>query len=193
MSIGMYLLLMVIVGLVVMIATIGKRTYAQVALVQKAAEELFEALTSRYTTLLNLLGSFKKYVDPSYTKLQELIDLISDVLNTPYTKEDILKASENENSINKKLEDVKYEIEKYPNLYEDIEIQDLISEVINKESAVGEALNKYNLLFQQTEIFLSLFPISVIKSIVFIKWNYYPFVVNKVEEFGDNYIDEDEI
>lgn len=189
----MYLLLMVIVGLVVMIATIGKRTYAQVALVQKAAEELFEALTSRYTTLLNLLGSFKKYVDPSYTKLQELIDLISDVLNTPYTKEDILKASENENSINKRLEDVKYEIEKYPNLYEDIEIQDLISEVINKESAVGEALNKYNLLFQQTEIFLSLFPISVIKSVVFIKWNYYPFVVNKVEEFGDNYIDEDEI
>ena len=77
---------------------------------------------------------------------------------------------------------------------QDTEIQSALNAIVESEYLVGEAIRIYNAKNLEYKVLLDTFPISVVAWVLnknqdeIISFN-----VTNVEEFGDNYIDEDEI
>ena len=179
----------VVLGLVVMTRTIKKN----IRFLDNTAVELIQLLIERYKKLLKFLDLIKKYMQDERQEIDSLASLLEDVLSKEYIGLDLPKVISNENLINKQLETIKQRMGNYPNIYDDHEVESAINEIVDAEAQVGAGINIYNKLHSQIKAFLDVFPISFAASLSGQKMKHVPFVVNTVEEFDDNYIDEDEI
>ena len=176
-------------GLIMMVKTIKKN----IKFLDNTAVELIQLLIERYKKLLKFLNLVKNYMQDEKEEIESLISLLEDFLSKEYRGLDLSKVISSENLINKKLEAIKQRMNNYPNIYENYEIKDAINEIIDAEAQIGAGINIYNKLHTQVKAFLEMFPISLAASLSGQKMEHVPFFVNTVQEFDDNYIDEDEI
>ena len=179
----------ILLGIVMMANTIKKN----IKFLDNTALELIELLCFRYGKLLKLLNILKNYMTDEKQEIDSLISLIDSVLNKKYKGTELPEVISNENLINKNLEIIKQKMTNYSTIYENHDVESAINEIVDAEAQVGAGINIYNKLHSQINAFLETFPISVVASIIGKTMEHVPFVVNTVEEFGDNYIDEDEI
>ncbi len=159
-----------------------------------AWNNLYEILNMRYLKLKNLLNILRKYMTDFQPQVDNLLELCNSALEDNSFSKSVIERLKIENSINMHLEEIKSNMEKYPLIQQDLEIESSITAIIQSESAVGEAIQKYNSKHIEYKFLLEAFPISIVAAIMNRSSNgLIPFVVSQVEEFDDSWIDEDEI
>lgn len=155
---------------------------------------LSDALDNRYLKLKNLLLFLKKYMTDFHGEIDELNSVIDKTLDVDKTLKMVPLKLALENEVNYKLENIKSNMEKYPSLYDDQEINEAIIAVAESESSVGDEITLYNAVIFQFRILLESFPYS------FSAWvlnkspeEFSDFVVTSVEQLNEDYVSEEDI
>lgn len=179
-----------ILGFFTIIATINKKEQE----LTSAWNNLADSLNIRYLKLKNVLNFLRNHMNEFQNEINDLITLCDSTIEGDSSLKNASKKLEDENSINYVLENIKYNMQNYPSIAEDKEIESALNAIVESEYNVGEAIRTYNAANLEYKVLLDTFPISAVAWIL----NKNPddiisFNVTNVEEFGDNYIDEDEV
>ena len=159
-----------------------------------AWNNLVNVLNIRYLKLKNVLNFLKKHMQEFQNDIDKLIELCDSSIEIESSIKNVANKLQAENNINYHLENIKYNMQNYPSVSEDKEVESALNAIIESEYNVGEAIRIYNSKNLEYKVFLDTFPISVVGWVLnknqddIISFN-----VTSVEEFSDNYIDEDEI
>ncbi len=179
-----------ILGFFTIIATINQKEKELI----DAWNNLSDALNIRYLKLKNVLTFLKNIMQESQNDIEKLIQMCDSSAESYSSIKNISKKLQDENNINYLLENIKYNMQNYPSISEDNEIQGALNAIIESEYNVYEAIRIYNSKNLEYKILLDTFPISIAAWILNKNQDeIIAFNVTNVEEFGDNYIDEDEI
>lgn len=194
MNVGIQILIGTAIGLIfgflTLAATINKKEN-ELKTVWKA---LAETLNDRYRTLRQILSLMSEYMNENKDEISELSETCSKAIDEMLELDNFKKRLENENNINNKLEILKQNISKYPDLLNSEKYNALIEEITEKENIVGEAIRIYNASVLDFKVLLEAFPFSAVCWILNKNAdNYGAFNVMQIEEFDETYIDEDEI
>ena len=179
-----------ILGFFTIIATINKKEQE----LNSAWNNLSDALNIRYLKLKNVLNFLKNHMENFQSEINKLIEMCDSSIESDPSIKNISKKLKDENNINYTLENIKYNMQNFPSIEQDTEIQSALNAIIESEYNVGEAIRIYNAKNLEYKVLLDTFPISLVAWVLnknqdeIISFN-----VANVEEFGDNYIDEDEI
>lgn len=179
-----------ILGFFTIIATINKKEQELIL----TWNNLSDALNIRYLKLKNVLNFLKNHMENFHSEINKLIKMCDSSIESDPSIKNISKKLQDENNINYTLENIKYNMQNFPSIEQDAEIQSALNAIIESEYNVGEAIRIYNAKNLEYKVLLDTFPISLVAWILnknqdeIISFN-----VASVEEFGDNYIDEDEI
>lgn len=179
-----------ILGFFTIIATINKKEQELIL----TWNNLSDALNIRYLKLKNVLNFLKNHMENFHSEINKLIEMCDSSIESDPSIKNISKKLQDENNINYTLENIKYNMQNFPSIEQDTEIQSALNAIIESEYNVGEAIRIYNAKNLEYKVLLDTFPISLVAWVLnknqdeIISFN-----VASVEEFGDNYIDEDEI
>lgn len=194
MSLQIQILIGIIIGLIFgFFAVLGAINAKEKELADSWAN-LSETLNIRYLKLKNVLNFLKKHMTEFHSEIDKLIELLDESADVDNSLKSIAQKLAIENAINFRLEEIKSNMQNYPSLQEDVEVDNAILAIAESETYVGDAIRVYNSNNLEYKVLLDTFPIS------FVAWvlsknpeAYLDFTVSTIEEFDESYIDEDEI
>lgn len=193
MSIGVQILIGAVLGLVFGFFTIIGAINSKEKALLAAWQNLLQALNLRYVRLKSLLGILKNTMTGFRDEIDSLLNLCDEGIDVSPSIENLISKLEIENKINYTLEEIKSNMANFPALQDNPEVDGVILSIAESEVHVGEAINKYNSVNLEYRVFLETFPINIFAWILNKNTEIPPFTVTSVEEFDDNYIDEDSI
>lgn len=156
-------------------------------------KHLTDALNTRYVRLKNLLILLKVHMTDFSAEIEQLILLCEEAVKTQISADKIAERLQIEDAINYKLEDVKSNMDKYPEMEQDAKLEAALYGIIEAETDVGDAIEIYNTQNQEYKEFIGRFPASLVARLMGKNPDTVPFSVTSAEELNENYIDEDEI
>ncbi len=153
---------------------------------------LVDLLHIRYLKLKNVLNFLKRHMKDAENEIDKLILLCDEAIECNGDISNINEVLKYENQINSLLENIKLQMENYKSIQEDAEIDAAILAIAESEAYVSDAINIYNTTNLEYNVFIETFPMSLL-AWMSNKESVPPFTIATVEDFVNDFVDEDEL